>query len=187
MGATASGSLYRINLTTGVATLAQAPLTAFNGSVTDIDFNPMADRVRVFTNGTTTKNYRMSADATTYSPTTPAAAPTPGEVTADGLFSIPTAVLVANAYTNSFDNPTSTTLYSIDTTTDSLMIHSGTPQFNTIAQVGTGLGFSIGSDVGFDIGGASGIAYLSNGSALYTVNLGTGQATSIAGLVPWVS
>jgi hypothetical protein len=180
-GITGSGSMYKINPITGAATLAVTPLSTFDGSVTDFDFNPAADRVRIFTNGTTNKNYRMVPDASAVS--APEVPGTAGTVIVDGTFTNASAVLVGSAYTNAFNNPGSTTLYSIDNTSDSLQIHSVSPQFNTITQVGLGLGPAFGSfdNIGFDIG-ASGVAYLSINSGLYSVNLANGQATSLGGM-----
>ncbi len=178
----ATGAGYRINLTTAVATLAVTPGTAFNGSVTDADFNPVADRVRIYTNGTTTENYRLTPDAGAFNN----AGLVAGQVTADGQFNndpADPAVLVGSAYTNNFDGASATSLYSIDTTGDRLVLNSGAPQFNTIGTVGTNLGIAggVGSNVGFDIGQNS-IAYLSNDQALYTVDLTTGLATSIGAI-----
>ncbi len=173
----AAGMGFQVDRTTAVATQAITPTTAFDGSVTDADFNPAADRIRIYTNGATTENYRLTPDASAFNN----AGLTAGAVTADGQFSDPNAVLVGSAYTNNFDNSSSgTTLYSIDTTGDRLVIHSIAPQFNTIGTVGTNLGIAggVGSNVGFDIG-QNGTAYLSNDQALYTVNLDTGVATSI--------
>jgi hypothetical protein len=168
-GITSGGSFYTINTATAVATLAGSP-SASLGTVTDMDFNPQADRMRIFSVGANT-NFRMVPDFTTNNPGTV------GTVTTDGVFSDPAAVLVGSAYTNNFDGATSTVLYSINTTNDQLYTHSGAPQFNTIASVGA-LGISVGSNVGFDIDPA-GIAYLSDDSNLYTVNLATGATSSL--------
>lgn len=71
-----------------------------------------------------------------------------------------------------------TTLYSIDTVNNALVQHTVGPQFNTVTIVGTNLGIGdIGTNVGFDVG-QDGVAYLSDGSNLYTVNLTTGAATA---------
>ncbi|MGC4002829.1 MAG: DUF4394 domain-containing protein [Pirellulales bacterium] len=177
-GMTANGTAYRINTTTAVATGATPASATFTagavGTVTDFDFNPGADRMRVFTNGSTNQNYRVEPDIVTAPQTSVA----PGTVTTDGAFTgVAGFVPVANAYINNFDGAASTTLYSINTTNDSLAIHSVGPQFNTVATVGTTLGVTIGSNVGFDVG-QNGIAYLSNDNSLFTVDLVTGVATS---------
>lgn len=167
---TSNGNTYSLNLGTAAATLLFSPLTSIS-NITDLDFNPVADRMRLF--GDTDQNYRMVPNATT----APSAAGTAGTVLIDGTFSNTAFELESSAYTNNFDGAASTTLYSIDTTTDSLVIHSGTPQFNTVTGVGTGLGATIGNNVGFDVG-QDGIAYLSSDNSFYTVDLVTGLATS---------
>ena len=167
-GITSTGDTYSINTASAVATFLFAPLTALTG-LTDLDFNPVADRMRLFGTGTN-QNYRMVPNVTT------PPGGTAGTVITDGPFSNALFQLVSSAYTNNFDGAASTTLYSIDTTTDSLIIHSVAPQFNTVTAVGTGLGVAVGSNVGFDIV-PSGVAYLSDGGAFYTVNLATGVAT----------
>ncbi len=170
-GITSNGTMYFINPSNAQATLAVTPLTALS-NITDLDFNPSADRVRLF--GQVDQNYRMVPDA---SAITAPQTGTPGTVTADGTFSDTGVDLVGSAYTNPFDNAASTTLYSIDTALDQLILHSVAPQFSTVSAVGP-LGVAVGSSiVGFDIG-QNGVAYLSNGSALYTVNLVDGSATS---------
>lgn len=168
-GITSTGNTYSINLSNAAATFLFAPLTALS-NLTDLDFNPVADRMRLY--GDTDQNYRMVPDATT----APSTAGTAGTVIADGTFTNTAFQLVGSAYTNNFDGASSTTLYSIDAATDSLIIHTGTPQFNTVTAVGAGLGSPVGVNVGFDID-SSGIAFLSDGNAFFTVNLGTGVAT----------
>ena len=170
-GVTSNGSLYFINLGTAAATLAVSPTSPLN-SITDSDFNPAADRLRLF--GDVDQSYRITPDV---SGTNPATA-TPGAVSVDGAFTGPATPvdLVGAAYTNNFDGTATTTLYSIDTAVDRLIVHSIAPQFVTVAAVGS-LGVAVGSAVGFDIG-ADGIAYMSDGANLYTVNLGTGAATT---------
>ncbi|QOV90410.1 DUF4394 domain-containing protein [Humisphaera borealis] len=177
-GITAAGVVYTINPATGAAVLAASPnpSTAFNGIVINrMDFNPAADRMRIFGTGAT-QNFRMVPDATAI--TAPQTG-SPGDVTADGNFTgVAGAVLVGSAYTNNFDGvpAANTTLYSIDTNADQLIIHSVGPAFNTIAAVGP-LNFAVGSNVGFDIA-QNGVSYLSDGNAFYSVNLATGGLTS---------
>ncbi len=173
-GITNTGGTYSINLGDASATFRFNPLTAI-ANITDLDFNPVADRMRLF--GDTDQNYRMVPDATT----APSASGTAGTVIVDGTFSNTSFQLVSSAYTNNFDGAASTTLYSIDTVTDALIIHSVAPQFNTVTAVGGGLGTVVGANVGFDID-PTGTAYLSDANAFYIVNLGTGVATA-AGMI----
>ena len=170
-GITSNGNTYSINLGNAAASFLFAPLTALS-NLTDLDFNPVADRMRIF--GDTDANYRMVPNVTT----APSAPGTAGTVISDGTFSNTAFTLVGSAYTNNFDGAATTTLYSIDTATDSLVIHSVGPQFNTVAAVGIGLGPTLGANVGFDIDSA-GTAYLSDDNNFLTVNLATGVATSV--------
>ncbi|MES2707869.1 MAG: DUF4394 domain-containing protein [Verrucomicrobiota bacterium] len=182
-GSTSNGSLYRINLTTAAAALAVTPGTAI-ADITDIDFNPSADRLRLF--GNVDQNYRMAPDVFTNNPPG-----TPGAVLLDGTWTNSAVTLVGSAYTNNFDGSAATQLFSIDSVSDQLFVHTNavgdTPgTFNQVTAVGP-LGFDAGLNVGFDID-QTGIAYLSNNNLLYSLNLGTGGATSIgtvggAGLV----
>lgn len=169
-----NGSLYTIDLVNAFATLAVTPLTTLTG-ITDLDFNPAVDRVRLF--GATDRNYRIVPDPSAV--TSPQLPGTAGTVTDDGLFSNAATTLVGSAYTNNFDNNGGTVLYSIDTDNDALYIHSGAGTNSTITQVGTGLGagLTVGSNVGFDIG-QNGIAYVTDASSLYTVDLVTGLASA---------
>ena len=174
-GISSNGNLYFLDVNTADATLAVSPLTALD-HITDFDFNPATDRVRVF--GKTDRNYSLTPDASAISaPQTG----TPGTVVDYGRFTNQSYDLVASAYTNNVNNAASTTLYSIDTSTDGLVIHNGNPALNSVNVVGL-LGVNLVTSVGLDIG-ANGIAYLNQGENLYTVNLDTGHATSI-GAVP---
>jgi hypothetical protein len=174
-GIDATGSLYFIDTTTGAATLAVAPTTPL-ANVADLDFNPAADRARVY--GQVDQNYRIVPDA---SAITAPQVGTPGDVLVDGTWTNTGVDLVGSAYTNNFDGTATTTLYSIDTAGDFLIVHSVPPQFNTVTAVGTGLGVAVGSNVGFDIG-IDGVAYVSNESSLYTADL-AGGTLSLTGAI----
>ena len=188
-GLSSLNNLYVINTTTGISTQVGPTLSpAPTGFVRAIDFNPTVDRIRVVDSAGT--NLRVN--------------PNDGSVTTDGSLAYVagdrnagTAPAVVNvAYTNSFAGATTTTLYDIDSATDSLVTQ--TPANNgTLSTVGS-LGFDIvasGGFTGFDISGQTGVAYLvgnkigaTNGltaGSLYTVNLATGAASltgSISGL-----
>lgn len=192
-GFAASGKVYTIDPQSGAATLNTTPASAL--SVSKTDFNPVANRVRVFAPGAA--NFRLSVAPA------PAAAPT-GTVTTDGTLAYvvgdanagKTPDLRGAAYTNSYLNggvvAPSTALYSVDGSANTLNLHStaagSTPagNFSTLKTVGS-LGITLGSDVGFDIttsgaAGGTNTAYLVSGSALYTVDLSTGAATPLATL-----
>ncbi|CAN5616605.1 DUF4394 domain-containing protein [soil metagenome] len=180
--------LYTINTTTGVATAVGGPVT-LTGTGTStrvsIDFNPVADALRVAT-GTNT-NYRIS-------PTTGAilgqdtnfayAAGDPGAGT--------TPLMGDVAYSNNVAGATSTTLYGHEFIRDAITIVNP-PNSGQMTSVGLTLPVTaFDAGVGFDISGATGIAYLSlddgpspsSNEEIYTVNLATGATTLIGNEIP---
>ncbi len=194
-GLTTNGKLYSINTDSGAATFTVTALAPGVGTPQVIDFNPAAQRLRVFSSGDI--NYRVT-------PATTAA--TAGTVTSDGslTFSLVDANvgknpnLVAAAYTNSFKDfkpdASATTLYSVDADLDTLVKHTSAAvpapagNFSVLNTVGP-LGVDATGNTGLDIIGLD-EAYLSVSSAasttLYTLNLTTGAAalkTTIPGLV----
>jgi hypothetical protein len=163
-GLAQSGTLYTLDTLTGFATINVS--MANMGTPVAIDFNPLADRLRVESG---VFNYRLT--------------PGTGTVSSDGRFEYcdgTTPNLVAAAYTNNFNNPSSTTLYSIDKYLDALVIHSGGPEFSDLTVVAPlkigNTPFNAGDNIGFDIVGAN-TAYLSSGQLLFTLNLTNGQLT----------
>ncbi len=176
-GIGSSGTLYRLS-NTGVATVDS------NYSVpgaTVMDFNPVANRLRVFAGDT---NFRLT--------------PGTGVVTYDGVlnyvsgdpnFGI-TPHLGAAAYTNNFMSPGTTSLYSIDTTLDILVLHINGPQFSDLTTVASltlnGNPFdamfgNTGLDV-YTVGGMN-TAYFTSGNNLYTLDLSDGMLTSVGSLI----
>jgi hypothetical protein len=205
----ATGELFMITVPTGVSANAEVrtyrvdPLTAtatFVGSVpsntvpnagdwaTGMDFNPRVDRIRVVS--ANTENYRIN--------------PNNAALAGDDVDLTYTAPAVGPVTAVAYDRnvapgppgtppTTPTTLYGIDTGSDRLVTIGGIdgatpggPNGGKVADVGP-LGGPVtnGSDAGFDIA-PDGTAYASlrNGSinTLFTVNLGTGNATPLGGL-----
>ncbi|WP_312078940.1 DUF4394 domain-containing protein [Chryseobacterium sp.] len=161
--------LYTINLGTGAATQVGSGTlsTPLVGTDFGFDFNPTVDRIRVVSN--TGQNLRLN--------------PIDGTVTAaDGAIN-PVAVSVSSAaYTNNFAGATTTELFVIDAATDKLYLQNP-PNNGTVVEKGS-LALNITSTNGFDIGSMSQKAYLlasvGTENKLYTVNLTTGAATSVA-------
>lgn len=181
-GAASSGRLYTINPITGSAIVDTSAGAGNIGTVTDADFNPMANRLRIFSAGDA--NYRIT--------------PSTGVITPDGTFAYVAGDVNAganpnlrgSAYTNSFSGTTATSLYSIDSDTNSLVLHSGAAAFsglNTVALLTlNGLTLNIGDNVGFDIGYFNGVntAFLTNGNALYDLDLATGDLLPLGNVGP---
>ena len=162
--------LYTINITTGAATqVGVAGAFTLSGTDFGFDFNPTVDRIRVVSN--TGQNLRLNpgtgALAATDTPLNP------------GVPNVNAA-----AYTNNFAGATTTTLYDIDTTTNSLYTQNP-PNNGTLVLVGP-LGVVSTNSTGFDISPFGGPAYaaltVGGVSGLYTINLGTGAATLVGAI-----
>jgi len=175
---TRSGVLYTVNPATGAATPkatlnadpadTSAPFTALAGTTFSVDFNPVADRLRVIGDGG--QNLRINVDS--------------GATTTDGTINRPggAPMLLASAYSNSFDGAATTMLFNLDAAADVLTLQAP-PNDGTLANVGA-LGVDIAGMAGFDIaGGANGLALaaLRTGASgpftLYSVSLANGAAT----------
>ncbi|GGC05352.1 DUF4394 domain-containing protein [Pseudoduganella buxea] len=181
-GVGSGGRLYTIDMTTGAATLKSTltadtadttqPFTALAGTDFGVDFNPVADRLRIV--GNTGQSLRINVDT--------------GLVTTDGAINggAANSAITASAYTNSFAGTGSTTLYGIDTVNDTL--YTQNPPNNGTLATPVALGIDAGSANGFDIDGRSNAAYLLATAGgvrnLYTVNLAatSGAATLVGAL-----
>ncbi len=162
-----SSRLYTINLTTGAATqVGAAGAFVLSGTNFGFDFNPVVDRIRVVSD--TGQNLRINPADGTLSAT-------------DGTLNPATTGAAAAAYSNSFAGTTATTLYVIDTNSDTLYIQNP-PNNGTLVSVGA-LGIDATGVNGFDIARGSNTAFatLTVGAAtnLYTINLTTGRATLV--------
>ncbi|MGW7514237.1 DUF4394 domain-containing protein [Streptomyces sp. NPDC054796] len=178
------GGIYTIKLPQGtedvVVTKVSQLQYALNGTTFGVDFNPAADRLRVISDNGQNLRHNLNDNSTIQDVnlTTP-----PTEGTTKGV--------TAAAYTNNDLNPaTATTLADINTTSDQVVLQS--PANNgTLAPTGS-LGIDAGLNAGMDIystlsGGkavdnaafASLTPYGASNPSLYSVNIFTGQATSI--------
>ena len=143
-----------------------------------VDFNPVADRLRVMAADGT--NYRVNVDD--------------GKTIVDGRLAFAEADMhkgkkpnvVAGGYTDSYAGTKSTVLYDIDATIGALL-KQAPPNDGILNAVGK-LGSMVGADVAFDIlsdGKGGNTAWLLAGNTLHTVDLASGKATAtgaIAGL-----
>ena len=160
--------IYTINTTTGAATFVGGAFT-LTGSSFGFDFNPVPDRIRVVSD--TGQNLRLN--------------PNDGTVTTDSALNPGSPNIVAAAYTNSFPGTISTSLYVIDSTTNSLYLQNP-PNNGTLSLIGS-LGLDVTAVAGFDIAFPGNFAFaalqVSGGSSgLYSVNLTTGAATLIGAI-----
>ena len=184
-GATDIIRIYTINSLTGVASPipGSIPFTVTSGNSYGVDFNPTTDRIRVTNDGD--ENFRIN--------------PNNGD-----RFDLPTNDTDINtagrqiegvAYDRNFDTGLAianrTTLYGISVTNSSLVTIGGinqSPSPNGGAvqnSLPLGVTLSAAGEVGFDIpaGSSTGLATLRNNATgltgLYSINLGTGEATLI--------
>jgi len=168
-GVAGDGTLVMIDLETGAASAA-AKLTKMLpvGVKAMVDFNPMADKLRI-----------MGSDGTNLR-----ADPVSGEVTVDGSLafepddpSVKTKPnVVATAYINSFGKPEKTAMYDIDAS--GLLLQQTKPNEGTLKTIGK-LGVDLGDAVAFDIQtteAGDNVAWLASGGKLYVISLETGAA-----------
>jgi Domain of unknown function (DUF4394)/Calx-beta domain len=160
---TSASRLYVLNPVSGAATAVGSaafspPLTGSIG----MDINPVVDRVRLVNDA------GMSLRVN----------PVTGVATQDTSLNPGTPNVTAVAYSNNFSGATSTTLYDIDTSSDSLA-RQNPPNNGTLSLVGS-LGHDVGSATGFDIdstGTAYGALSVGGVNGLYTIDLATGAAS----------
>lgn len=175
-GVTLAGEIVTIDTATGAATVKSTlseKLPSFEGAI--VDFNPMADRLRLMAlDGT---NFRVNVDD--------------GMVTVDGSLAYEAAdmhageapAIVAAAYINSVGKPEKTAMYDIDSTIVAL-IQQTSPNDGTLAAIGK-LGVDGGTSYAFDIHATADLAntaYLAIDNTLYTVALETGAATAVGAI-----
>lgn len=171
------GSVVTIDPATGKAT-PKSKLDAMLAAevVTTVDFNPVADRLRII--GSDGSNLRANVDD--------------GKVTKDGQLNFAesdavkgkTAKVIAGAYTNSMKGAKDTTLFDIDAA--GTLLKQAPPNDGVLSTIGA-LGMS-GEGVAFDIlsdGKGGNQAWAMTRDTLYKVDLATGKgeaAGKIAGL-----
>ncbi len=169
-----AASLYTVDPATGAAggrvVLAadaadtSSPYAGLTGNAFGIDFNPVADRLRIVSDSG--QNLRVNVAT--------------GLVTTDTAIPA-TNTLVAAGYTNAFQQTGSTTLFTIDANAR-VLNRQMPPNDGTQVAVGS-LGLTtVTAPVGFDINGSNNEGLLSitgNGTPqLYSVNLATGSASA---------
>ncbi len=167
-GLTSAARLFTVNPDTGDSRFGSSLDKALDGTQFAVDFNPVADRLRVISN--TRQSLRINVDT--------------GVTLVDGSLSRSgnTPVVTAAAYINSFAGTTSTKLFDIDSDSDTLNEQTP-PNDGVLVNVGA-LGLNVAGDGGLDIaGGGNGLvlAALRSGDSgpysLYRINTATGAAT----------
>jgi hypothetical protein len=169
-----------IDVKSGQATMKSKLSEALKAGVTvTVDFNPVADRMRLM--GSDGTSLRVNVDD--------------GKVTVDGSHKYKdgdasagkTPRVVAGAYTNSWKGTQATALYNIDAGTGALVTQAP-PNDGVLNTVGS-LGMAISGPVAFNIVASQpdkNDAWLATGGSLYSVDLKTGKAT-MAGKIEGLS
>ena len=174
---TNTGKLFTVDPATGVSTLkatlsadptdTTAPYPGLAGTVFSVDFNPVADRLRVVSD--LGQSLRINVDT--------GITITDGDINRAGV--LPS--VLASAYTNSFAGTTSTVLYNLEANSD-VLTRQDPPNAGTLVNIGA-LGLDLSGMAGLDIaGGANGLVLAalrttaSGPYALYSVSLSTGAA-----------
>jgi len=166
----ADGGIFTVDLASGKATMKSKLDTMVPaGSWAIVDFNPVADRMRLI--GSDGTNLRINVDD--------------GKVVTDGKLKFADTdankgkmpKVIAAAYYNSYKGAKETTLYDIDAATGSL-VKQAPPNDGILNTIGA---YGVKADlVAFDIysDGQKNEAWLYAGDWLYKVDLMTGKATS---------
>jgi hypothetical protein len=174
------GAIVTIDPKSGQATMkSKLTETLKDGVVATVDFNPVADRIRVM--GSDGASHRINVDD--------------GKVTVDGWHRFKdgdvnagkTPKVIAGAYSNSFKGTQGTALYNIEATSGALVTQAP-PNDGVLNTVGA-LGVTLDGPVAFNIVSSSADkndAWLVTGGNLYSVDLKTGKAT-MAGKLSGVS
>ena len=174
-GIAGDGTIYTIDPKTGQSQKKSKLSEAWKAGVTTtIDFNPVADRLRVM--GSQGVSVRVNADD--------------GKVTIDGAHKYKDGdanagkppKIIAGAYTNSKKGAPTTTLYNIDAATGALVTQAP-PNDGVLNTVGP-LGIQLSEPVAFNIvaDGESNAGWLATGGVLYSVDLNSGKATMVGKL-----
>jgi hypothetical protein len=172
-GVTPDGQIVTIDVKTLQATPKSKLSETLKAGVTvTVDFNPVADRLRIM--GSDGTSLRVNVDD--------------GKATVDGSHKFKegdanagkTPKIIAGAYSNSVKGTQATALYNIDATTGSLVLQAP-PNDGVLNTIGA-LGVKLSGNVGFNIvnsGPDKNDGWLTMGGAFYSVDLKTGKATMV--------
>jgi hypothetical protein len=168
---TSDGTIGTIDVKSGLITKKSKLSQLWKAGTTTIDFNPVADKLRVMSSEGV--NARVNVDD--------------GQVTVDGghkykdgdVNAGKKAKVIAGAYSNSKKGATATTLYNIDAATGALVTQTP-PNDGVLNTVGP-LGIALNEPVAFNIvaDGEGNNAWLATGGNLYSVALDSGKTTLV--------
>lgn len=174
ISSTGAINVYAINQTTGAVQFANFNSNSVPAGIgrLSIDFNPVANALRIV--GSNGGNFRIPAGGS-------------GVLATDTTLNPGSPVVTGIAYDRNFAGATQTTLFDIDSAANALTTQGGingspSPNLGTLNVVGGLSGIAGSAVTGFDISGVSGVGYLSNSAGLFTLNLGTGAASSVGNI-----
>jgi Domain of unknown function (DUF4394) len=165
--------IYTVDPKTGAATQVAKLSEAFpGGGKAVVDFNPVADRLRLM--GANGVNFRIHPDT--------------GAVTKDGTLAYAAndrmngkkPWIAAGAYTNSMAGAARTELFNLDTGNGVLTLQN--PPNDGAQQTRGSFGVKFAQNTAFDImpdGNGGNVAYALSGKTLYTVDLEKGEAKRV--------
>ena len=184
----ASNQVVTINPATGATTFVSTPSVASGTNNVGIDFNPVADRLRIVNNNNQNLRVNVATGATTNDQALSYAV---GDVNAGNQPRIRDV-----AYTNNNNSGAGTTIYYLDAPHHTL-VTTATPNgpggsvgfLNTVGALGATQNNNFGFDI-FTSGGGVNSAYgifdsttiLGGPPTLYSINLTTGAASLIGGI-----
>ena len=146
------------------------PFAALSGNDFAVDFNPVADRLRVVSN--LGQNLRINVDT--------------GDAITDGLISLTgaAATVTAAGYSNAFFGTTATQLFDIDAASG--LLHLQDPPNNGTLAAGLALGVNAEAVNGFDVDARNNTGYaalrVGGTQTLYRVNIASGAATAVGAI-----
>jgi len=183
-GITSDNLLCTVDPDTGVATVVSS--TAFSSDTLSspaIDFDPVLDQLRVIS---TEYNLRVASDGSLVESNTKLA------FDSGDTYSGKTPQIAAIGYSNPVAAASSTTLYALDVTTQSLLrvgdadVSSSSADSGDLHTIGS-VGVSFTADAGLSIRSGSDTAYAvlqqsGSGAALYTIDLSDGAAAEVGSI-----
>ena len=172
------GGIYQLNVMDAKAMLVNRLSVPLSGTAFGVDFNPVADRLRIVSNTGQNLRHNINKDGVTVADTA-----------LNYTVGVPAMGIVGAAYTNNdLDPTTNTTLYNLDSTLDQIVVQSppnngslvatGKLTVDASAVVGFDMHSTLRNGVTVDLQSLAAIKMADGMTNLYSVNVLTGKATS---------
>jgi hypothetical protein len=175
-GLTAAGQLVTIDAMSGTATAgAMLSEKVALGDRPVVDFNPVADRLRVIATGGASLRINVETGATTVDK--------PLNFDAADASKDKKPAVMAGAYTNSAKGAKATELFHVDGGTGALVLQN--PPNDGVLKTRGAVGVASLADAVIDIDNEAegkNTAYMVAGGTLYTIDLASGKATSVGAI-----